>query len=164
MAVLCTEINNNIIVIVDTGERMTAWEFSQAGCLCFPRCYYSSTEIGELEVNPITALNHICLHVEVGKKCTMLDWSCHCAAIWISSSSPKSPALNYLHWGLRPKLNMSKEDDTDNSHNCFHHMLPYLESMKRLLTLKKKKKTPRVGSDRSEHINIWFKNRRNVMP
>lgn len=59
------------------------------------------------------------------EKCIMLDWSCRCSAIWISSPSPKSPTLNYFHWGLRPKLNMSKEDDTDNSHNRSNHMLPY---------------------------------------
>lgn len=36
-------------------------------CTFFLWCYYLSTEIHKLEVNPITELTHICLHVEVGK-------------------------------------------------------------------------------------------------
>lgn len=36
-------------------------------CTCFRRCYSVLTEAHKLEVNPITVLNHICLHVEVGK-------------------------------------------------------------------------------------------------
>lgn len=49
---------------------MNKWllkSFYKQVCTCFLRCYYLSTEITELEVNSITVLNHICLHVEEGK-------------------------------------------------------------------------------------------------
>lgn len=44
---------------------------------------------------------------------------------------PNHPLSTFFHRGLRPKLNMSKQDDTDNSHNRSNHMLPHLETTER---------------------------------
>lgn len=89
------------------------------------------------------------------EKCIKLDWSYCCSAIWISTPSPKSPTFNHFHWGLRPKLNMSKQDDTDNSHNRSNHMLLHLETAKRFSNFQI---TFRVGKlhDCNGQITIWF--------
>lgn len=44
---------------------------------------------------------------------------------------PNHPLSTFFHRGSRPKLNMSKQDDTDNSHNRSNHMSPHLETTER---------------------------------
>lgn len=97
------------------------------------------TEMGKRAVNPFTVLNRDSLHV--GQLGLAAEEGCSASCLIDlttapPSGSPKSTTLKRLHRGRRPKLHMSKEVDTDNSHNHCSHMLGHLECTKRFQTFK----------------------------
>lgn len=105
----------------------------------FYLCYYLSKGIRITEVNPITELNHICLHAEVGGEGGMYR------------ARLISPLLRHLdlpsitqiaHFQLFPPESRDpnriypNEDDTDNSHNRSGHMLARSQGARMFPTLK----------------------------